>query len=73
VSCIVPLAFGLYWKRANAAGAVMSVVLGLGTWIAMELFAAEGIWPPQLVGVLFSVFGMLVGSLATRPVAAHHS
>ena len=30
----VPLVFGLYWKRATTQGALASVVLGLGTWLA---------------------------------------
>jgi Na+/proline symporter len=63
VAAFVPLAFGLYWKRANTQGALVSIVLGLVSWISMELFPLSEIWPPQLVGLMFSVFGMLLGSL----------
>jgi len=72
VSCIVPLAAGIYWKRANNLGALLSVVLGLFAWGMAELVAGEATLPPQLVGLAFSLFGMVVGSLVPRPVAAAH-
>lgn len=34
VGAFVPLVFGLYWKRATTQGAVLSIVLGVGTWLA---------------------------------------
>jgi len=76
VAAFVPLVFGLYWKRATSRGALTSIVLGLTSWILLEVFAPEGFWPPQLVGVLFSFAGMIVGSLlhphSTRIVEATH-
>jgi SSS family transporter len=74
VSCIVPLAAGVFWKRATAQGALFSIVLGLASWIAMELFAADAVWPPQLVGLAFSIAGMVAGSYASpapHPHPAH--
>ena len=74
VSCIVPLAAGIFWKRATAQGALFSVVLGLLSWIAMELFAPDAVWPPQLVGLAFSIAGMVAGSYASpapHPHPAH--
>lgn len=64
VSAFVPLAFGLYWKRANQVGALAAIFLGLATWIWMELLAPDAICPPQLAGLFAALFGMLVGSLA---------
>jgi len=66
VGAFVPLAAGIYWKRANVAGAIMSIVLGLASWGAMELWGGASIWPPQLVGLGFAIAGMLIGSLVTR-------
>jgi Na+/proline symporter len=63
VSCIVPLAAGIYWKRASVPGAVLSVVFGLFSWGVAELAASEATVPPQLVGLAFSALGMLLGSL----------
>ncbi|MDP1606490.1 MAG: sodium:solute symporter family protein [Rhodocyclaceae bacterium] len=63
VGAFVPLVFGLYWKRANNQGALLSIVLGLGAWLSMEVLQPDTYWPPQLVGLLFSVTGMLIGSM----------
>jgi Na+/proline symporter len=68
VAAFVPLAFGLYWKRATRQGALTAIILGLVSWILLEVSAPEGLWPPQLVGVLMSMGGMLVGSLAPQLV-----
>jgi len=70
----VPLVAGLFWKRANAAGAMASIIAGLGSWMLMEAFIAgwlsaappqDVIWPPQLVGLGFAILGMVGGTLAT--------
>src|SRR5687767_9942309 len=66
VSCVVPLAAGIYWRRATNAGAMLSVVLGLVSWGIAELVAAEATLPPQLVGLAFSILGMVLGSLVPR-------
>ncbi len=72
VGALVPLAAGVFWKRASSAGAVASIVLGLGTWLFMEQFGAASIWPPQLVGLAFAIVGMVAGSLASpAPHAVH--
>jgi Na+/proline symporter len=71
VSCIVPLTAGIFWPRATAQGALLSIALGLLSWIGMEIYAADGLWPPQLVGLGFSIAGMIGGSYASR--APHHA
>ncbi len=71
VSCIVPLAAGIFWRRATAQGALLSIALGLLSWIGMEVFAPDGTWPPQLVGLGFAIAGMVAGSYASR--APHHA
>ena len=63
VAAFVPLAFGLYWKRATTQGALASIVLGLTSWIFLEIQSPEGLWPPQLVGVVVSMVSMIIGSL----------
>ncbi|WP_127477446.1 sodium:solute symporter family protein [Sulfurivermis fontis] len=74
VSAFIPLVFGIYWKRATTQGAMLAIVLGLGSWILMELFLPEGdsMWPPQLVGLLFAFVGMLAGSLLPQVYGRHH-
>jgi Na+/proline symporter len=68
VTAFVPLAFGLYWRRANIQGALCAVVGGLGTWLALEALHPDAVWPPQLVGLLVALAGMVVGSLLPHVV-----
>ncbi|MEO8838969.1 MAG: sodium:solute symporter, partial [Herbaspirillum sp.] len=74
VAAFVPLVVGLYWKRATSQGALLSALGGLLSWSLLELLAPDSIWPPQLVGLLFSMGGMALGSLvpqwARRPIPA---
>jgi Na+/proline symporter len=58
----VPLVAGLYWQRATNTGAGLSIVLGLGVWIAMEFIAPDAALPPQFAGFIASALGMIAGS-----------
>ena len=66
VAAFVPLAFGVYWSRANSFGGLLSVVCGLVVWISCEVLAPQAILPPQLAGLLASIAGMLLGGLVPR-------
>ena len=73
VAALVPLAAGIFWKRANNTGAILSAVFGLLAWVVAVFTAPEATVPPALVGLAFSVFGMVIGSLLPREHhAAHH-
>jgi solute:Na+ symporter, SSS family len=63
VAAFVPLAAGIYWRRATPQGALAAILGGLVTWIALEIIAPDGLFPPQLAGLLVSIAGMLLGSL----------
>jgi SSS family transporter len=63
VAAFVPLAAGIYWRRATAQGALAAIVGGLVTWVTLEIVAPGGLFPPQLAGLLVSIAGMLLGSL----------
>ena len=72
VGAFVPLVFGLYWKRATTQGALASVVLGLGTWLLVYLVPGwSEAFPQQLAGLIASLAGMLVGSLAPQFIENH--
>jgi SSS family transporter len=73
VTAFVPLAFGLAWKRANTQGAMFAILLGGIAWVLSEALNPEGLMPPQLVGLIWSVIGMIAGSLLPRlaPRRAH--
>lgn len=73
VIAFTPLVAGLYWKRANAQGAMLAILLGVLTWMPLEFIApeGEGMMPPQFAGFLMSVIGMVIGSLMPRIWLAH--
>lgn len=68
----VPLAFGVYWRKANNTGAIISIGLGVVSWGVLEglnvkvlLSGGEAMLvPPQLVGLTVAIIAMIVGSLA---------
>jgi SSS family solute:Na+ symporter len=66
VAAFVPLAFGIYWSKANSLGGLLAVVFGLTVWIGAEILAPNATLPPQLAGLLASVAGMLLGGLVPR-------
>jgi solute:Na+ symporter, SSS family len=66
VAAFVPLAFGIYWSKANSLGGLLAVVFGLTVWIGAEILAPEATLPPQLAGLLASIAGMLLGGLVPR-------
>lgn len=61
VSLFAPLTFGLYWKRASSGGALLSMVLGMLTWIIFEFY--ETGWPSLVPATLVSIMAMVAGSL----------
>jgi len=66
VSSFVPMVAGLFWKRANTAGAHASIAAGLAVWLAMEWLAPEATVPPPLAGLLASAAAMAAGSILAR-------
>lgn len=61
VSLFAPLTFGLYWKRSSSGGALLSMVLGMLTWIIFEFY--ETSWPSLVPATLVSVAAMIAGSI----------
>lgn len=61
VSLFIPLTLGLYWRKANGHGAVISMIGGMVTWIIFEIFPAE--IPSLVPSVGVSLAGMVLGSL----------
>jgi SSS family solute:Na+ symporter len=61
VSLFVPMCLGMYWRKSSAAGAFLSMVLGMVTWIIFEVF--ETGWPGLVPATIISAMGMIIGSL----------
>lgn len=66
VGAFVPLLFGLYWSKASTQGAVLSMALGLLTWMALLVSPLGEEVPAQLAGLLAAFLGMMVGSLGPQ-------
>jgi Na+/pantothenate symporter len=50
----------LYWKRSSAAGAMLSMMLGMGTWLVLRIFVEPELNPflPALgVSILAQIAG----------------
>lgn len=63
VMAFIPLACGVYWKRATNQGALLAIFMGLLTWISVLVFAEDPLLPAQFAGLIASATGMVVGSL----------
>lgn len=61
VSLFAPLLFGLYWRRSSSTGALLSMVLGMVTWIIFESYGTT--WPALVPATLVSIAAMIGGSL----------
>jgi SSS family solute:Na+ symporter len=68
VAAFVPLVMGMYWRRASTQGAIVSVALGLATWIIFfpQLSGWGEFFPGQLAGLIAAFIGMVVGSLVPQ-------
>ena len=67
VGAFVPLAFGVYWKKATTQGAIFSILAGVGVWLTLVLMAQFAVsdeaqevklFPAQLGGLLASMTAM---------------
>jgi solute:Na+ symporter, SSS family len=63
VSSFVPLVAGLFWPRANTAGALASIIAGLVVWIGLEIAMPDALVPPSLAGLIASFVAMISVSL----------
>ena len=73
VAALVPLAAGVFWKRANNLGAVLSSLFGLVAWLIAAYFFPDATMPPPLVGLILSLVGMVLGALVPRGHAVAHA
>ena len=63
VAAFIPLVFGIYWKKAKPMGGLLSVLFGLSAWLIAEFAYPDAMVPPQMIGLLLSLFGMIAGSV----------
>lgn len=63
---LCPIIFGLYWKNANATGAILSSLIGVSCFLLMTtykvvLFGMSPIVPSIVVSIVVFVVGSLIG------------
>jgi solute:Na+ symporter, SSS family len=61
VSLFIPLAAGLYWRKASNVGALGAMLVGMAVWILCELIIQTE-WPALIWGSLASAAAMIAGS-----------
>ncbi len=77
-AAFVPLAFGVYWSRANVMGGTLSILFGVFTWVTLSAFSGlmiedsgELTIPPQLAGLVMAIVGMLIGGYVGKQDHRH--
>lgn len=73
VTAFVPLAFGVYWRKATNQGALASIFAGFLMWQGvMWLGPEDPLIPAQFAGLLASLAGMIIGSLMPQYLQHNH-
>lgn len=73
VGAFIPLAFGVYWRRATNQGALLSIFAGVAVWQGVIWLGPEDPFvPAQFAGLIASFFGMIIGSLMPQVIEHNH-
>ena len=64
VCVTIPFIVGVYWRKANRTGALVSMAVGFLTWIIAILFAPG--FPGDLLGLLTGLVAMLIATALTQ-------
>ena len=65
-SFLCPILFGLYWKKANSTGAILSMFTGVCSFICLsyaniKIEGTHQILPAMLISVIFFILGSYIG------------
>jgi len=64
VCVTIPFIVGVYWRKANRTGALVSMAVGFLTWLIVILFAPG--FPGDLLGLLTGLVAMLIATALTQ-------
>lgn len=62
VSLFVPLTAGLYWKKASPAGCLLSMMVGMLSYLISDQLTP--MIDSHLIGLIFSILAMIIGSIS---------
>lgn len=62
VSLFVPLTAGLYWKKASPAGCLLSMMVGMLSYLISDQL--NPVIYSHLIGLIFSILAMIIGSIS---------
>ncbi|MGI6721844.1 MAG: sodium/pantothenate symporter [Anaerovoracaceae bacterium] len=70
---VCPIVFGLYWKKANATGAIASTIISVTAYLIMKatgftIFGVDAIVPGIAISVIAFVIGSLLGKKPRQEV-----
>ena len=65
VTLFAALVFGLYWKKSNSAGAILSMVTGFTAWVFFEFIYKLSI-PSLVPSTAVSIMSMVTGSMVWK-------
>jgi Na+/proline symporter len=70
VSILVPMLYALFGARHSPLGALLSMSLGLGGYLAFEYVVAGFAVPAMFMGMGFSLLGMWAGNYRVNPATS---
>jgi len=62
---VAPMIAGVFWKKANSAGAFIGACAGITVWIWLKVYGPED-WPHSLFGFVASFIALVIVSLLTQ-------
>lgn len=72
VAAFVPMTAGLFTKKANSLGAMLSILLGALSWQYVEHFGGDDPFIPSIiVGLVMSIIGMYAGIIIEKILHVH--
>lgn len=70
----VPLVAGVFCKKVYKISAIISMILGVSSWIILEFFMKIELileMPPHFFGFILSIFGFIAGQLISKYKKSH--
>jgi Na+/proline symporter len=67
VSMLIPMTAAIFWQRANALGAISSMILGFIFWLFAEHIFSTSI-PALFYGMVGGLIGLFAGNFGSKSI-----